>query len=101
MRGRRGRDEGGRDVTFRLFSAFPPSSFPRIDKSTEGRYTMDWDKLLYWISLQIEYSESRLDELAKMRAIVEGLIENDENAEKKQNICADNGDIAAFAAPRL
>ena len=44
---------------------------------------MDWDKLLYWISLQIEYSESRLDELAQMRAIVEGLIENDENAEKK------------------
>lgn len=65
---------------------------------------MDWDKLLYWISLQIEYSESRLDELAQMRAIVEGLIENDENdenAEKKQNICTDSGDIAAFAAPRL
>lgn len=62
---------------------------------------MDWDKLLYWISLQIEYSESRLDELAQMRAIVEGLIENDENAEKKQNICTENDDIAAFAAPRL
>lgn len=62
---------------------------------------MDWDKLLYWISLQIEYSESRLDELEQMRAIVEGLIENDENAEEKQNICADSGDIAAFAAPRL
>ena len=62
---------------------------------------MDWDKLLYWISLQIEYSESRLDELAQMRAIVEGLIEDEENAEKKQNICTDSGDIAAFAAPRL
>lgn len=49
---------------------------------------MDWDKLLYWISLQIEYSESRLDELAQMRAIIEGLVENDENEKKKKNICA-------------
>lgn len=62
---------------------------------------MDWNKLLYWISLQIEYSESRLDELSQMRAIVEGLIENDENDEKKQNICAVSDDIAALAAPRL
>ena len=62
---------------------------------------MDWEKLLYWISLQIEYSESRLDELAQMRAIVEGLIENDENEEKKKNICADSDNIAALATPRL
>lgn len=49
---------------------------------------MDWNKLLYWIALQIEYSESRLDELCQMRAIVEGLVENDEIEEKKKNICA-------------
>ena len=87
---------------FVCFRLYPPRLSPAFSK--KGDDIMDWDKLLYWISLQIEYSESRLDELAQMRAIVEGLIENDENAEnaeKKQNICADSGDIAAFAAPRL
>lgn len=92
---------GGEMSLFVYFRLSPPRLSPALINQQKGGNIMDWDKLLYWISLQIEYSESRLDELAQMRAIVEGLIENDENAEKKQNICADSGDIAAFAAPRL
>lgn len=92
---------GGEVSSFVCFLLSPPRLSPALINQQKGGYDMDWDKLLYWISLQIEYSESRLDELAQMRAIVEGLIENDENAEKKQNICTDSDDIAAFAAPRL
>ena len=90
---------GGEMSLFVCFRLSPPRLSPAFSK--KGDDIMDWNKLLYWISLQIEYSESRLDELSQMRAIVEGLIENDENAEKKQNICAVSDDIAALAAPRL